>query len=794
MSDPRRSLMAPIRFHLFGRLQTRLTVLYAGLFAAALLVVSLAVFGAVSSSASRAVRAELAAGSTVYDRLWALRSQQLMDGAALLARDFGFRAAFATGDAGTIGSALINLKNRLGVDLAYVVDTDGEIVAVGGAAGKDHAAAGRRIAEALTDGERRGGIITIDGAPYQTVSTPILSPALVGWVVFGVRLDQGEMSALENLSAIPLNASVFVREGDVWRTEQTASAADLGRIGRFLNGRGAGEDATGEIALTGGEAIALAKSLPTIDGRGDAVLVLRYGKREAMAPYRALTAQMIGVGLLGLLLLVAGSWALARRLTRPIAALDDAARRLESGEDVEVAAETGDEVGRLATSFNRMAQEIRARERRITHLALHDADTDLPNRIALERAVAETGAGQGVIAIVAMGVDRFSQVRGAIGYGLAGQLVGELGRILGEAEPTARVGRLSSDSLGAVMVLANEAEALAAAARMRAALERPIAVGDATVDVSLTAGVALHGVHGDHAAQLIDRASIAIDQARGAGLAQAVFDPVLYGDPSCNLSLMSEMIAGLSSGAIDVHYQPKLDLRRQRVTGVEALVRWTHPTRGRLSPELFVGMAEETGHIRALTEFVLERALADQKRLAEAGHELAVAINISGRLIGDAAFGDHALAAVRGRAGKVYFEITETVVIQNEHTAFALLDALAAEGVEVSIDDYGSGLSSLAYLKRLRAGELKIDRQFVTGMAESGRDALLVKSTIDLAHSLGLQVTAEGVEDDKVIGLLAMMGCDLAQGYGVARPMPLGDLMDFLARAAPAPQPLRSAS
>jgi EAL domain-containing protein (putative c-di-GMP-specific phosphodiesterase class I)/GGDEF domain-containing protein len=786
--------MARTRFHLFDRLQTRLTVLYAGLFAAALLVISLAVFGAVSSSAGRAVRAELTAGGTVFDRLWALRSRQLVDGAGLLARDFGFRAAFATGDERTISSALINLKNRLGVDLAYVVDIDGRVVAVGGAPGKDQAAAGRQIADALVSGERTGGIITIDGAPYQAVSTPILSPALVGWVVFGVRLDQREMNALQSLSAIPLDASVFVREGGHWRTQRQASAVDRGRIDGFLDRRGSGGQTTGEIALAAGDAIALAKPLPMIDGRDDAVLVLHYGKREALAPYRALMAQMIAVGLLALMLLVAGSWMLARRLTRPITALDDAARRLQTGEDVEVAAETGDEVGRLATSFNRMAHEIRARERRITHLALHDVDTDLPNRVALERAVAEADAADGKVAIIAMAIDRFTQVRGAIGYGLTARMVSELGHILAAAEPTARVGRLSSDSLGAVIVLAREADAPAAAARMRAVLERPIAVGDATVDVSLTAGVALHGVHGDDAAQLIDRASIAIDQARGAGVAEAVFDPALYGDPSCNLSLMSEMIAGLSSGAIDVHYQPKLDLRRQGVTGVEALVRWTHPTRGRLAPDLFVGMAEETGHIRALTEFVLERALADQKRLAAAGHEIAVAVNISGRLIGDAAFGEHALAAIRTRVGKVYFEITETVVIQNEHTAFALLDALAAEGVEVSIDDYGSGLSSLAYLKRLRAGELKIDRQFVTGMGENGRDALLVKSTIDLAHSLGLQVTAEGVEDDKVIALLSMMGCDLAQGFGVAKPMPLGDLLDFLGAAAPLAQPQRSAS
>lgn len=785
--------MAPTRFHIFNRLQTRLTVLYAGLFAIALLLVSIAVFAAVSSSAERAVRAELAAGGTVFDRLWALRAQQLSEGASLLARDFGFRAAFATGDAGTISSALVNLKNRLGVDVAYVIDTNGEVVAVGGVTDRDEAAAAHRIAEALLNADRTAGVMTVDGAPYQAVSTPILSPALVGWVVFGVRLDAKQMTSLQRLSAIPIEATVFSRGDGAWRANQLMPARDLRGISRFLARHAKGGQNSGEVALSSGTAIALAKPLPTIDGRGDAMLVLHYGKAEAVAPYHALMAQMIAVGLLGLLLLIAGSWALARRLARPITALDHAARRLQDGEDVEVVAETSDEVGRLAQSFNVMAQEIRARERRITHLAMHDADTDLPNRLALEKAVQELDGG-GTVAIVALSVDRFTQVRGAIGYGLAGRMIGELGRRLAQAEPTARIGRLSGDMLGAVIIAAGKDDALAQADRLRRLLEQPVAVGDATVDVGLTAGLAVRGIHGDEAALLIDRASIAVDQARRSGLPQMTFDPELYGDPSCNLSLMSEMLAGLKSGAIEVHYQPKLDLRRQAVTGVEALVRWNHPLRGRLAPDLFVGMAEETGHIRALTEFVLARALADQRALAQAGYDLAVAVNISGRLIGDTAFGEHALAAVRDRAGKIYFEITETVVIQNENTAFAQLDALADEGVEVSIDDYGSGLSSLAYLKRLRAGELKIDRQFVTGMAQSARDALLVKSTIDLAHSLGLQVTAEGVEDDTVLGILAMMGCDIAQGYGVARPMPMSDLMVFLDRRASQDAPYRNAS
>jgi EAL domain-containing protein (putative c-di-GMP-specific phosphodiesterase class I) len=260
-----------------------------------------------------------------------------------------------------------------------------------------------------------------------------------------------------------------------------------------------------------------------------------------------------------------------------------------------------------------------------------------------------------------------------------------------------------------------------------------------------------------------------------------IFDEALYGEPAENLSLISEMQDAMANGGLTVHYQPKLNLRTGDVTSAEALVRWTHPRRGPISPELFVGMAEETGHIRHLTNFVLAQAMADQAAMAQAGHVLRISVNMSGRLLGDELYGRSLLKQIRARRGPLCFEITETAVIENEVAAFKLLDALRAEGIDISIDDYGSGLSSLAYLKVIQAQELKIDRAFISDMARSERDALLVRSMIDLAHALGMSVTAEGVEDEPVLSLLRVMGCDQAQGFGFARPMPVNELLRFLA-------------
>jgi EAL domain-containing protein (putative c-di-GMP-specific phosphodiesterase class I)/GGDEF domain-containing protein len=498
------------------------------------------------------------------------------------------------------------------------------------------------------------------------------------------------------------------------------------------------------------------------------------------------------LGGMSLVALLAGSGLLAASLTRPLAALDEAAHRLARGEPVQVDVTSSDEVGRLASSFNTMAAEIGERERRITHLALHDGETGLPNRRAmiqcLEALANETDGG--VVVSAALGVDRFALVRSAIGYGLVGALLKELGARILDHQGDLNPARIATGILGVAFRAADEADARRRLTDLIQALERPISLGATAVDVGLSGGFAVMGVHAPNAMALLERANIALDQARGQRRRLAVFDEQAYGDPASNLTLMSEMLQAADGGDLTLNYQPKFDLRSGRACGAEALARWRHPTRGMLSPDLFVGMAEETGHIRPLTDWVIERAIADQSVMRQAGCDLELSVNISGRLVGDRDFAEHAMARIAQSGAKLCFEITETAVIDNPKLALELIEGYAQAGIAISIDDYGSGLSSLAYLKEIAAQELKIDKAFVLGLAEGQRDALLIKSTVDLAHALGLKVVAEGVETAEAAAILQTMGCDTAQGYYFARPMARDAVIEFLTASAHQTLPL----
>lgn len=722
-----------------------------GLFGIALLLATVAIYNAVSSSARAVVRNEMTASGAVYSQLWATRSDQLRQGAAVLAQDYGFREAFATADDATVRSALDNLRNRQGVDAALVLGADGHATATGLAL---DAATLDRLFAGLDAGDVESGVLMIDGEPHQVVAAPVMAPVLIGWVAFAERLDAGQMRNLESLSAIPLSASVV-----------TGRQADA--VG--------GETET--LRTADGPTMRLARRLPTFDESTPAALVLTYPLSRALKPYEPLFLSLGIIGLCGIALLMGGTWLLSLSLTRPISALDDAVHGLQRGEYVEAPVTSSDEIGRLASSFNAMIGDLRDREARLTHMALHDQETGLPNRLALERQAGAMNGGW----VMLFGIERFEVVRNAIGYDSMSRLIAALGRRIGALADNVPVARVGAGVLGLVVEAASAEEAVALAKTLVEATQEPVPVDGAPVDITLTAGVADRGRAGSDLASPVDRAAIALDQARAVRSPVAAFDPAIYGDPAGNLSLISELMTALREGDVTLAYQPKYDFRAERITGVEALMRWTHPRRGFVSPDLFIGMAEETGHIRPLTEWAITRAIEDQRALGRAGHDLQVSVNISGRLLSDEAFADVAVGAVTDSGARLCFEITETAVMTNPDIALRIIDRFADAGIAISLDDYGSGLSSLAYLKQIRADELKIDKAFILGLDQSARDGLLVKSTIDLAHGLGLKVTAEGVETPTALALLRGMGCDLAQGYLIGRPVSLDALLERLA-------------
>ncbi|MBY0300265.1 MAG: EAL domain-containing protein [Sphingomonas ginsenosidimutans] len=319
-----------------------------------------------------------------------------------------------------------------------------------------------------------------------------------------------------------------------------------------------------------------------------------------------------------------------------------------------------------------------------------------------------------------------------------------------------------------------EADVVGAVTRAMAA---PMLVGDDWCHIDSSFGVAIAAAGVDDEMALIERAEQSLAQARRRRSEQDRDDA----EQASITALAQELDHALERDELLLMYQPKVHARRHDISSVEALVRWQHPERGMVMPSDFIAAAEEVQRIDGLTIWTIRRALRDQMTLRAAGYDLRIFINISGQLLSDAHFVETVCAIVEANPdAKLGFEVTETSVIRDPECAIANLNRFDAIGVRISIDDYGAGLSSLAYLKQLPARELKIDKLFITHLTSSNRDPLIVRSTIDLAHALDMEVVAEGVETGATLALLTVMGCDTVQGFFISRPIVLDALIDFL--------------
>jgi diguanylate cyclase len=381
--------------------------------------------------------------------------------------------------------------------------------------------------------------------------------------------------------------------------------------------------------------------------------------------------------------------------------------------------------------------------------------------------------------VAAMSVKGLGRLRRELGSSVADHIVQQTMERLKALLPQSRIGRVGRTGLEFAFCAADDAEAEAELVRLETALARRLNVDGQVFDLEVIIGFASRPLHGEHVA---DCAADALIEARARGRGVLLYREADLQRAAESSAMLRDLRTALADEALSLAYQPKLHVASQTIRSVEALLRWRHPSKGWISPEVFVGLAEETGLIADITQWVVRRALRDQAELAEAGKRVTVYLNLSGRLLADATFCAWILETARRAEGcALGLEITETAVIDDPEHALANLQALADAGLKIAIDDYGSGLSSLSYLKQMPAHELKIDKMFISNLTSSHRDPLLVRSTIDVAHALGMEVTAEGVETAGALALLRVMGCDHIQGYLVARPLDLAGLSDLLA-------------
>ncbi|MFN3314176.1 MAG: putative bifunctional diguanylate cyclase/phosphodiesterase, partial [Hyphomonas sp.] len=701
--------------------------------------------------AERTVERELIASLAVFERLWMMESENMMARADVLAADFGFREAVATEDYPTIASAVANVAARSAGLNAVVAFPDGRVLHADGT----ETQLPDEMLDALYDFDRASGVVTLENEYFQSVGVPIYAPMLVGWAIFWSELDEARMDALEQLSPIPVNATILPSGG--WQGEAGQAYLREGSLGASSRIQSFGD----------GEPLSL---------------VITYPMDAAMAPYRPMMLAILVFSLFGAVLLVVSGGLVARGLTRPIGALDAAVQALAAGKRAPVQVRAKDEFGRLAQSFNTMLGDLDARERAIVRLSREDIETGLGNRRAMNddlRAM-EATSGPEAAAIVVVRVRRFASVRSAIGHAASAEAMQLLSQQIA-AFTGADVYRINTSDLALLIPAGDRLAGLAALDQFVGECSGPVTIGDASVDLLLCCGLSLANSGASAPIGLIDQAVVAADMAEQSQAAAALFDLAAYGNPASALSLMSEMLAAMrEGGGLWLAYQPKLCLKTGAISGFEALIRWQHTERGQIFPDMFIPLAEETGHIHQLTEWVITRAIDDQRQMQAAGFDLPVSVNISGRQMNDESFALLAIGKVHGAKARLCFEITETAVIGDSEKALRLINLFRQAGIRISIDDYGAGLSSLSYLKQIPAQELKIDKSFILPLEDGRSDQLLIQSTIDLAHALGMSVVAEGVETEAIVSLLRAMGADSAQGYHIARPMALDAALDFL--------------
>ena len=753
---------------------------------ALLLLVQTAVFTAIGQNIDRNAHAQLAEhiklAARVWQRLLDQRAARLNQGAALLAADYGMREAVGSGDLETVRSALDNHGARIGASLSALLGTDLAVKAVGEGNDATLAAALARLAPQLVQKPGSGVVALVAQRPYQFVMVPMRAPALIGWVVMGFPLDRALLDDLQEVTGVQAALVAQPMHGaPVLLVHSFRPQADASVLGRQL--------ADGDLAIDGQPH--LVATTPVASGsEGRITLRLAGSIDAAVAPFRHLQWLLAMITLGGVVLFGAGSVWTARRVTKPLRRLVQASERLGRGDDDEPVAQEqrGDEIGDLARAFEQMRGNVAAQRREIRALAFTDRLTGLPNRLQfrddLLRAMAGADPARQHIAVLMLDLDRFKHVNDVLGYASGDRLLERVAeRLLQVVRAGDVVARLGGDEFALLMHDADEALAAVVAQRILAALEQPLQLDDHKVDLSAGLGIAMWPQHATEADALLSHAEVAMYAAKRRTGGALVYDPAVDTASAANLSLLSELRQAVDGGELRLYLQPKIAIRDGSVCGAEALVRWQHPTRGLVSPMQFIPFAEQTGFIRQLTLWMFEQAAAEQVALAMLGVRR-VSVNLSTRDLLDLELPeklDVILRRHRALAEGFCLEITESAIMDDPQRAEATLNRLAERGYKLSIDDFGTGYSSLAYLKRLPVHELKIDKSFVMAMESDAGDAKIVRSTIDLAHNLGLSVVAEGVENEAVLALLHALDCDEGQGYHMSKPMPAAEFCDWVA-------------
>lgn len=772
---------------MIGAFARDLIIAFVTLMVAVVAAIVLVGFGAAANTLKRHAQLEVDIAQRVFEQQLRDNVAQLAQRAEVLASDFGFRSAIATRERETVASVLINHGERVGADMMFALAPSGDVF-VSSHDLPDSADMVRQTSVARTQSappasnlirrqESREQMMVVEDKLYQVVTLPIMAPDLVGWVGIGFHLDQ---SVLERLSQTVLADLTLLCEGKHTLVMASTLPAQI-----TTSWEEAIHDST--IAAVAGflaDQGMLTRSLSLVESPDmDVSVLLSVPLEEQFTQFHPLRNTIAAIIVIAMIAAFITAIIIARRLTRPITLLSAAADRMASGNyDEPVRVRTETELANLADAFNTMQEEVKQREELIRLQANFDMLTRLPNKIYFAELIEKnsvsaplgTSARFGIVVLKIVNLEALIDAYGGAWVDAMLPLIAE--RLLQLRRRGDHIGRVGGDKFALYCDELDRSGIMPIAEKLFECLDTPFRVDDIEVSVNFRMGVVLAPEHGNEFIELMRRANVALSGLVHSGERVGVYEAGQDEQHRRQILITNRLQHALHQNVgLFLTYQPKLNVQTGEVRQVEALLRWHDAELGAVFPDEFIPVAENSGIILALTEWVLRESVKQVVAWRAEGITLAIAVNLSAYDFLQEGFVEllHGIVTEGGvTPSDIVLEITEGATIRDIDKAIAYMTHFRRLGYEISMDDFGTGYSSLSHLKRLPLDELKIDRSFLMHIDTDEDDRKIVRSTITLAHDLGLRVVAEGVENAESFALLEEMKCDKVQGYYLTRPLP----------------------
>lgn len=740
-----------------------------------------AVLYATNNNITRLLKEELLVSERIFLTLLNDNSAQLKNRAEILADDFAFKNAVATNERDTVISVLANHANRINADMVLLVSKNKDIEVTS----HNLSPMVKKLRERLDPNKSVDFLVISNSQPFLVVFVPVKTPDLIGWVGLGFSINQSLLDHLKGLTNQDItliyqttlnseNNTISTLKGNVQSKPNVS--VDINQYIKEMI----------KILSNGGQ---ITRSFQLLKEENQQIIgILSSSIDEAMRSYNPMRIQMVLIGLISLAFAAIGAFLISKGVTRPINYLVKSAKRISNGDYSQpVHLSSSQEFNVLGSTLELMQQTVHEREGRIKHQSRHDMLTQLPNRYSIfstiNNRIAEKTANM-QFGLGLLNIDNLPSLTDMYGSEFSDQLLKKVAERLSHSLRRGDIASRIGDMQFLIFFDGMSHSGIDKVAdKLVKLIQQPINTNTITVNLEPSLGFVLCPQHGGIFDDLLRRAQIALQKCSAPKRFYSVYE---IGQDEIHLrqiKVTHRLQYAIKNRSFQLYYQPKYDLKKGEINQLEALIRWTDTELGPMYPDEFIMLAEHSGDITKISSIVLDMVLEQLMSWRNNEQQLAISINLSGVDIAKKEFITDLISRFNetGLDSKLLvIEITETVMMVDLETSLSNLEKLKAAGFSISVDDFGTGFSSLSQLKVLPAAELKIDKSLILSLDESQSDQLIVRSTIEMGHHLGLRIVAEGVENIESAILLNNMGCDAIQGYYLAKAMPVIALEDWL--------------